>query len=104
MIKNSVPKVQATFSIHLIAISGAKRRPKVRMLFVEASGADVVYEGQGSWSQCMRWIQRLTIMNASKPDLVAAKKDFSRSHFATLSEVRVPFLELESMGLQRVDK
>jgi len=104
MMKDPVQSVQTTFCVHLIATSGSKRRPKVRMLFVATAGAAVVYEGQGSWSKCTRWIQQITIVNSGKPDLAAAKKEFSRGHYATLAEVRASLLELESMELQRVDK
>jgi hypothetical protein len=104
MMKNTGQSVPTTFCIHLIAISGAKRRPKVRMLFVATAGADIVYEGQGSWSKCIRWIQQLTIVNSDKPDLAAAKKEFGRAHYATIPGVRASLLELESMGLQRVDR
>jgi len=102
--KDPVQSVQTTFCVHLIAISGSKRRPKVRMLFVETAGADVVYEGQGSWSKCIRWIKQLTVVNSDKPDLAAAKKEFGRGQYATLPEVRASVLDIESMGLQRVDK
>jgi hypothetical protein len=104
MMKDHVPSVQTTFCVHLIAISGSKRRPKVRMLFVATAGANVVYEGQGSWSKCIRWIQQLTVVNSDKPDLAAAKKEFGRGQYATLPEVRASVLDIESMGLQRVDR
>ena len=102
--KDLVHPVQTTFCIHLIAISGPQRRPKVRILFVATAGADAVYEGQGSWSKCIRWIRQLPFMDLSKPDLAAAKKEFGRNHYATLPEVRASLLDLESLGMQRVDR
>jgi hypothetical protein len=74
------------------------------MLFVATAGADAVYEAQGSWSQCTRRILELPLINITKEDLAAAAKKFSRNQYATLPLVMVSFLELETLGLQRVDK
>jgi hypothetical protein len=103
MMMDPVPSVQTTFCIYLIAISGSQRRPKVRMLFV-ATAADAVYEAQGSWSQCTRWIVQLSLINITKQDLAAARKEFGRDQYATLPLVKTSFLDLEALGLQRVDK
>jgi hypothetical protein len=104
MMKDLVPSVQTTFCIHLIAISGRQRRPKVRMLFVTTAGGDAVYEAQGSWSQCIRRILQLPLIDIPKQDLAAARREFGRDRYATLPLVKASFLDLESLGLQRVDK
>jgi hypothetical protein len=104
MMKDLVPSVQTTFCVHLIAISGPQRRPKVRMLFVSTAGADAVYEAQGSWSQCIRWILKLPFVDITKKDLAATRKEFGRGLYATLPSVKASFLDLESLGLQRVDR
>jgi hypothetical protein len=104
MMKELVPSVQTTFCIHLIAISGSQRRPKVRMLFVATAGADAVYEAQGSWFQCVRRILQLPRIDITKQDLAAARKEFGRDQYATLPLVKASFLDLEALGLQRVDK
>jgi hypothetical protein len=104
MMKDLVHSVQTTFCIHLIAISGSQRRPKVRMLFVATEGADAVYEAQGSWSQCIRRVLQLTLIDITTQDLAAAQKEFGRDHYATLPLVKASFLELESLGMQRVDR
>jgi hypothetical protein len=104
MMKDPIHSVKTTFCIHMIAVPGPQRRPKVRMLFVAITGAHAVYEGQGSWSKCIRWIQQLPIKDLSKPDLAAAKKEFGRNHYTTLPEVMASLLDLESVGLQRVDR
>jgi hypothetical protein len=104
MILNPFHEAEATFCVHLIAISGVQRRPKVRMLFVATEGADAVYEGQGTWAKCVRWIKQLPSMEVAKHDLDAAKRDFGRNRYAVLRGVTASLLDLESFGLQRVDR
>jgi hypothetical protein len=104
MMKDLVHSDQTTFCIHLIAIAGSQRRPKVRMLFVATAGADAVYEAQGSWSQCTRRILRLPWINITKQELATARKQIGRDQYATLPLVEASFLDLESLGLQRVDR
>jgi hypothetical protein len=104
MMKDPVRSIKPTFCIHLIAISGRQRRLKVRILFVATGDADAVYEGQGSWSKCVRWILQLPFVDITKHDLAAAKKGFGRDRYATLPLVRASLLDLEYIGLQRVDR
>jgi hypothetical protein len=104
MMKDLVHSVQTTFCIHLIATSGPQRRPKVRMLFAATAGDHAVYEAQGSWSKCIRCIQRLPSMGITKLELATAKKQVGLGQYATLPLVRASFLDLESLGLQRVDR
>ena len=102
--KDPVHSVKTTFCIHMIGISGLQRRPRVRMLFVATEGPHAVYEGQGTWSKCIRWIQQIPFIDITKQDLEAAKREFGRDQYATLPLVRASLLDLESMGLQRVDR
>lgn len=104
MMKDPAPSVQTTFCIHMIAIPGSQRRPKVRMLFVATEGAEAVYEAQGSWPQCIRRMLQLPLNQITKQDLATARKQFGRDRYATLPLVNASSLELESLGLQRVDK
>ena len=104
MMKDLVHPVQTTFCIHLIAISGPQRRPKVRMLFVATAGTDAVYEAQGSWSQCIRLILKLPLVGITKQDLAAARREFGRDRYATLPLVNASFPDLQTLGLQRVDR
>jgi hypothetical protein len=94
--------VQTTFCIHLIAISGSQRWPKVRMLFVATAGADAVYEGQGSWSKCLRWILQLPF-DITQEDLAAARREVGRDQYATLPLVKA-LSRPRILGLQRVDR
>jgi hypothetical protein len=103
MMKEPLHPAKDKFCIHLIAISGPQRRPNVRMLFVATGGAHAVYEGQGSWSKCIRLIQQLPLIGITKQDLAAARKDFGRDQYATLQSAEVSLGDLESLGLQRVD-
>jgi hypothetical protein len=91
--KDLVHSVQITFCIHLIAISGPQRRPMVRMLFVATAGADAVYEGRGSWSKCIRRILQLPLIDITKQDPAAARREFGRHQYATLPLVKASFLE-----------
>jgi len=104
MIQDPSLKAEATFCIHLIALSGARRRPKARVLFVATDGADAVYEGQGTLAKCLRWIRRLRCPETEKQDVEAAKKDFVRNRYAVLRQVTASPLAIESLGLQRADR
>jgi hypothetical protein len=74
------------------------------MLFVATAGAEAVYEGQGSWSKCVRRILQLPSIEITKQELAAARREFGRDQYATLPLVTASFLDLESLGLQRVDR
>jgi hypothetical protein len=104
MMKDAVHSIKPTFCIHLIAIPGSQRRPKVRMLFVAAAGDHAVYEAQGSWSKCIRCVQLLPSVDITKLELGVAKKRLGLDRYATLPLVSASFLDLETLGLQRVDK
>jgi hypothetical protein len=102
--KDPVASLQTTFCVHLIAIAGSQRRPRVRMLFVATAGADAVYEAQGSWSECLRRIRQAPFIGITKQDLAVARKEFGRSRYTIFPLVKASFFDIESMGLQRVDK
>jgi len=97
-------KVQAAFCIHLIAVTGPQRRPKVRILFIATDGTDAVYEGLGSWAKCVRWIKQLDCLDTTQHDLDAANRDFGRNRYAVLREVTASLLDIEALGLQRADR
>jgi hypothetical protein len=74
------------------------------MLFVATAGADEVYEVQGTWLQCTRRILQLPSIGIDQRELAAARREFGRDQYATLPLVKASFLDLEALGLQRVDK
>ena len=74
------------------------------MLFVATAGADAVYEAQGSLTQCIRRIQQLPLIDITKQDLEAVRREFGRDKYATVPLVKASFFDLESLGLQRVDR
>jgi hypothetical protein len=104
MNQNPSPKAEAAFCVHLIAISGPRPRPKVRILFVAIVGADAVYEGLGTWAKCVRWLKQLHCPDRTKHDLDAAKTDFGRNRCAVLREVAASPRALEALGLHRADR
>lgn len=95
--------VELRFLVHLIGMSGGRRTPNVRMLWVATTGIQAVYEGLVSWSICARWLKQLPHADVSKQDLAVVKESFKRYQYATLHGVRASFYDLESLGLQRVD-
>ena len=91
------------FRIHFIRVDGTEKRLTVRILLVEIPGAQVVYEGFGSWSKCIRWIERIPGVSIPKGDWAAARKLLDRKQLATIQEVSASLRDLDSLRLSRVD-
>jgi hypothetical protein len=91
------------FRIHLIGIHGRKGRLTVRVLLVEITSAQAVYEGFGSWSKCSRWINQLSSIGISKGELTVVRKLLDQKKLATIKEVRASRHDLEALGLHRAD-
>ena len=90
--------------IHLIWMAGPRRDPKVRVLLVEASGAQAVYERVDSWFACSQWLDQVLGAGALDDELAVAKEAFLRDQYATVKDVRVLAHTLESGAFHRVDK
>lgn len=104
MMDKPLDLTEQTFLIHLIAVSDSPRKPKVRMLWVATTGVPAVYEGQGSWSQCIYRVKRVPHIDISESEWVRAKELFERNQYATLHKVRASLHALESLGFQRADR
>jgi len=83
------------FRIHFIRVDGTEKRLTVRILLVVIPGAQVVYEGFGSWSKCIRWIERIPGVSIPKGDWAAARKLLDRKQLATIQEVSASLRDLE---------
>jgi hypothetical protein len=92
------------FHVHLIWMSGPQQDPTVRMLLVASAGARAVYEGLGSWLTFSQWISKFLWKDIQDKRLNIASKILIREKYAAFTELRVPFCELESFGLHRVDR
>ena len=57
---SALPDDQLSFRAYFIRIHGPEIDPTVRMLLVETSVAQPIYEGFGSLSQCEQWMVQLT--------------------------------------------
>ena len=95
-------KVEVTlpFRAHLFRIHGDKT---VRILLVETTSAQAVYEGFGPWSKCRRWIKRLAPSGVSKDELAIVRKLLDRKQLATIRNVRASVHDLEALGFHRAD-
>jgi hypothetical protein len=91
------------FRIHLIRIYERKSALTVRVMLVETTSAQPVYEGFGSWSKCRRWINQLSSVRVSRGELAVVRKLLDQRRLATILEVRASPYDLESLGLHRVD-
>jgi hypothetical protein len=100
----ALPDGTLPFRVHLIRIPGRKSSPTLRLLLVEATSGQAVYEGFGSWSKCMRWIVQLSIIGIPRDELAAVRKRLDRNRLVTMNDqVWASLVELESLGLHRAD-
>jgi hypothetical protein len=91
------------FRIHLIRVHGRKGNLTVRVLLVETTSAQAVYEGFASWSKCRRWIKQLSNIGTSGYELAAVRKLLDQKRLATIKEVQASLYDLEALGLHRAD-
>ncbi len=103
MLDRQLEFMELTFRIHLIAMSGPRRIPRVRILWVATTSIPAVYEGMGSWSKCVSWMKRLPHIEVSRNEWIQVREAFERNQYTTLHGVRASLHDLESLGLQRVD-
>jgi hypothetical protein len=100
---NVLPTVKLTFRVYFICIHGPESRPMVRVLLVEAGSAQVIYDGLGSWPQCRRWIEQLSGDMMPEHEVAIIQKRLRRKRLTAIKEVRASLLDIESLGLCRVD-
>jgi len=92
------------FRVHLIRLHGHQSSPTLRVILVEATSAQAVYEGFGPWPECMRWIGELTSCGISGDELVLVQQLLDQKRLVTMKdEVRASLDALESLGLHRAD-
>lgn len=92
------------FRIHLIRMYERKGTLTVRVMLVETTGAQAVYEGFGSWTKCRRWINQLSSIRISRYELAVIRKLLDQKRLATIREVHASLYDLEALGLQRADR
>ena len=96
--------VTLAFRAHLIRVDGPRSSPNLRLILAEAASARMVYEGFGSWLECMRWIGALTRIGISGDELALIRQQLDQKRLATMKdEVLASPDELESLGLHRAD-
>jgi|SRR5580698_10701231 hypothetical protein len=99
-----IDPAEQAFQVHLIAMSGRSRTTKVRMLWVATTGTPAVYEGLVSWSKCIRWVERLRHRDISDGDWIRARRFLENYQYGNLRCVMASPEDLETLGLQRVDR
>ncbi len=100
----ALPVTTLPFRVHLIRVHGQQSIPSLRVILVEAKSAKAVYEGFGSWPECMGWIRELSSFGISGDELINVQKLLDQERLVTMKdEVRASLDTLESLGFHRVD-
>ncbi len=98
-----LPTIRQTFHLLFITMHGPESDPTVRVLLVEATGAQAVYEGFGSWSECERWVIQISGSAVPGDQLAAVRKRLGEKRSATIREVLASLDDLDSIGLHRAN-
>ena len=101
---SALPDARLSFRAYIIRLHGPENDPTVRVLLVETSKAQAIYEGFGSLSQCERWIVQLTGWIIPKDVLSVLRKRIEQKRMATIKGVRASLREIELIGLHRSDQ
>jgi hypothetical protein len=100
----ALPLDTLLFRVHLIRVHGSQSNPTLRLILVESKSAQPVYEGFGSWMQCMRWIGELSGTGIRGDELAPVRRLLDKQRLVTMKdEVRASMNALEALGLNRVD-
>ena len=92
-----------SFRAHIIRVHGRKRDTTVRVLLVETTNIEAIYEGFAPLSKCMRWMNRLSSVKVPKEESIALIKLLERKKLATIHNVHATPQDLELLGLYRAD-
>jgi hypothetical protein len=92
---------QLSFRVHLIRIYGSESHPTMRFILVETKSARTIYEGFGTWEQCLHWLTQLSGWAIPIDELVAIEKRLMLKQLATIQEVKASLADLDRVGLLR---
>ena len=92
-----------SFRVHFIRMRGPDDNPTVRMLLVETTEAQTVYEGFGYWLQCKGWVAQLSGYDISRDQLATVQRSLNLKRLATIQEIWTSLHDLDSVGFRRVD-
>jgi len=90
-----------SFLAHFIRIEGPESDPTVRVLLVEASAGQTIYEGFGTWPQCRRWIALVSTCGIFADQFASIERLLQMKRLATIKEFHVSTCDLESFGFRR---
>jgi hypothetical protein len=96
---SALSDARLSLRVYFISMNGPESDPLVRMLLVETSKAQSIYEGFGSLSQCKQWFVQLTGWIIPRDVLSVLRKRLKQRQMATIKGVRVSRREIESIGL-----
>jgi len=100
---DALPTDRLSFRVHFMRIKGPESDPTVRVLLVETTKAQAVYEGSGTWSECRRWVTQISECAIFGDQFVAVEKRLELNRLATIEEMQVSLYDLESVGFHRAD-
>jgi hypothetical protein len=100
---NALPYARHSFRAYFIRMHGPESGLTVRMLLVEAANERTVYEGIGSWAQCVCWIVQLSGWIVPREMLSLVRKRVEQKQLAAINVMLNDVRDIESAGLSRVD-
>ena len=95
--------IRLSFRAYFIRLLGPESEPTVRVLLVESTAAQAIYEVSGSWPQCKRWITLISECPILADQLAAIHTRLELKRLAAIQEMRASLRDLNAAGFRRVD-
>jgi len=100
---NAPPTNRLFFRVHFMRIHGPESDPIIRVLLVETTKAQTIYEGFGTWPECRRWVAQISECAIFGDQFAAVEKRLEVNQLATISETQISLGRLEAVGFRRAD-
>ena len=100
---NDLSDTQQSFRVHFIRVNGPESDPKVRVLLVESTSAQSIYERFGTWSQCRRTIVQISECAIFGDQFADIERRLEMNRMGSIKDIHVSVCDLESAGFRRAD-
>jgi hypothetical protein len=101
---DSSPRSGRSFRVHFIAMHGPENDLTVRVLFVECTRAQIIFEGFGAWPQCESWVNQFSGWSIDRDVLTFVQRRLKQKKMATIERVMVSVVDIEAIGLRRANR